>query len=129
MSSIITTSENDKESVVHNEKVGLSYNAQLETLAELDEAAVVLQNAGHIEFSVEEDRRILRLVDLWVLSTSFWHVMCGGISLNFDQLRCASFTFSNKWINRRYVSLDKIRLLYDDSDAFIRYPTPQYLAS
>jgi hypothetical protein len=63
---------------VHNEKVGLSYNAQLETLAELDEAAVVLQNAGHIEFSVEEDRRILRLVDLWVLSTSFWHVMCGA---------------------------------------------------
>jgi hypothetical protein len=59
MSSIITTSETDKESVMHNEKVGLSYNAQLETLAELDEAAVVLQNAGHIEFSVEEDRRIL----------------------------------------------------------------------
>ncbi|KIM81601.1 hypothetical protein PILCRDRAFT_821381 [Piloderma croceum F 1598] len=68
MSSIVTTSETDKESVVHNEKVGLSYNAKLETLAELDEAAVVLQNAGHVEYSVEEDRRILRLVDLWVLT-------------------------------------------------------------
>jgi hypothetical protein len=81
MSSIVTTSETDKESVVHNEKVGLSYDAKLETLAELDEAAVVLQNAGHIEFSVEEDRRILRLVDLWVLSTSFWRIVCGRTSL------------------------------------------------
>jgi hypothetical protein len=84
MSSITTTSDLDKESVVHNEKVSLSYNAQLETLAELDEAAVVLQNAGHVEFSVEEDRRILRLVDLWVLSTSFWHVVYGAISLIFE---------------------------------------------
>ena len=70
MLSIVTASETDKESVVHNEKVGLNYDSKLETLAELDEAAVVLQNAGHVEFSVEEDRRIVRLVDLWVLSMS-----------------------------------------------------------
>jgi hypothetical protein len=76
MSSIITASETDKESVVHNEKVGLSYDAQLDTLAELDEAAAILQNAGHVEFSLEEDRRILRLVDLWVLSMSLWIIEC-----------------------------------------------------
>jgi hypothetical protein len=72
MSSIVTASETDKESIVHNERVGgLNYDAKLDPLAELDEAAVVLQNAGHVEFSIEEDRRVLRLVDLWVLSKSY----------------------------------------------------------
>jgi hypothetical protein len=42
MLSIVTASETDKESVVHNEKVGLNYDSKLETFAELDEAAVVL---------------------------------------------------------------------------------------
>lgn len=71
MSSIVTASETDKESIVHNERVGLNYDSKLEALAELDEAAIVLQNAGHVEFSIEEDRRVLRLVDLWVLSKSY----------------------------------------------------------
>jgi hypothetical protein len=68
--SSVTASETDKESIAHNENFGSNNDPKLETLAELDEAAVVLQCAGHIEFSVKEDRRILRLVDLWVLSKS-----------------------------------------------------------
>ena len=68
--SSVTASETDKESIVHNENFGSNNDPKLETLAELNEAAVVLQCTGHIDFSVEEDRRILRLVDLWVLSKS-----------------------------------------------------------
>ena len=78
--SSISASDIDKESVVHHENAGLDYNAKLETLAELDEAAIVLQNAGHVEFSVEEDRRILRLVDLWVISKSLLRRACNRLT-------------------------------------------------
>jgi hypothetical protein len=61
-------SEIDKDSIIHNEQTDLNFESKLEPLAELDEAAIVLRDAGHVEFGVEEDRRILRLVDLWVLS-------------------------------------------------------------
>lgn len=63
----------DKSSINHNETVDIpsvlkKNGNDLGTLAELDEAAIVLQNSDNVEFSVDEDRRILRLVDLWVLS-------------------------------------------------------------
>ena len=45
MSSIVTASETDKESVVHNEKVGLNYDSKIESLAELAAVGVVIQNA------------------------------------------------------------------------------------
>ena len=78
--SSINASDIDKEPGVHHD---LNCNAKRQTPAELDEAAIVLQlNAGHVEFSVEEDRRILRLVDLWVLSKSLRRRGCNSLTID-----------------------------------------------
>ncbi len=34
----------------------------------VDQAAHILAEAGKVEFSEEDDRRVLRLIDFWVLS-------------------------------------------------------------
>jgi hypothetical protein len=66
---------NDKASASFVEDVNADRKAsasapKLDTLAELDEAAIVLQTAGDVEFGLEENIRVLRLIDFWVLSRS-----------------------------------------------------------
>ncbi|EJU03257.1 MFS general substrate transporter [Dacryopinax primogenitus] len=54
--------------VAHLESAPRAHHHTLEEIKELDEAALVLEEAGHVDYSIAEDRRVLRKIDLWVLT-------------------------------------------------------------
>ena len=129
MSSIVTASETDKESIVHNERVGLNYDSKLEALAELDEAAIVLQNAGHVEFSIEEDRRVLRLVDLWVLSKSYSQTECMHLAKLGLAPMCVVYFLQQMDKSAVRVFINKSVYQKSSSHVPFRYPIRLCLAS
>ncbi|KZT60604.1 MFS general substrate transporter [Calocera cornea HHB12733] len=54
--------------VAHLENGAHAHHHTLEEIKELDEAALVLEEAGNVQYSIAEDRRVLRKIDLWVLT-------------------------------------------------------------
>lgn len=44
-----------------------------------DDSADILRHAGYIEFDIQEDRKVLRKIDFWVLSGFHPDMLCRGV--------------------------------------------------